>query len=212
MHDLVQLPPMPVATDYSRFVYTHPDDPDLLVKVVRPDILAQFHRGEVSWRKRLRRIGPYGVLLRELRELLSVRSRHPEGDLPLAQMLGCVSTNLGMGLLVRAQRDSNGALSPTLVQVLQRKDAATLGLPAALDRLRDELLRFGVIASNPKLANIVVVDASLATQRLLLVEGFGEKNLIPRCSISRRFNAANTRRRFARLHALLRRRLGLAAH
>ncbi|MBB5209241.1 YrbL family protein [Chiayiivirga flava] len=210
MHAVVQLPPMPVATDYSRFVYAHPDNPDLQVKVVRPDVLADYRRGDVPWRKRLRRIGPYGVLLRELRESLAVRSRHPQDELPLAQVLGCVSTNLGMGLLLRAQRDADGALSPTLAQALHRPDAARLDLPAALDRLRDALLRYGVIVGNPKLSGIVLVDAGSTAQRLVLTEGFGEKNLIPRCSISGRFNAANTRRRFARLQLQLRRRLAPA--
>lgn len=210
MHaDMLQLDAMPVQTGYSRFVYRHPHDASLWIKVVRPDILAEYRRGEVPWYKRLRlrRIGAYGVLLRELRELLSLHGRHPGADLPLPRMLGCVSTNLGMGLLLRAQHDADGKPSPTLAQVLHRSDAHRLDLPTALDRLRDELLRYEVIVSNARPGNLLLVDAGTPAQRLVLTEGFGEKNFVPRCSLSRRFNAANTQRRIGRLQRLVQQRL-----
>lgn len=207
MQDILELPPQPVLTGYSRFVYPHPHNPEWWVKVMRPDILADYRRGEVPWYKRLRRIGAYGLLLRELREVLSIRSRHPDASLPLPRVLGCVATSCGMGLLVRAELGRDGRPAPTLAQAVRRADAAALDLPATIDRFCEELLRFEVIVSNARPANILLLDAGTPAQRLQLVEGFGEKNFIPRCSLSRRFNAANTRRRIAKVRSWVTRHL-----
>jgi len=185
----------PIATGQHRHVYQHPDEPDYLVKVMRAEVLAAA--AQAPWYRRLTRLGPYRGYVREWREYLASRIAAP-GPSPVSRVVGLVDTDAGPGLMVEKIRGADGALAPTL-DAWVRRDGVTAEIRAALDALLDALLRHNVIAADLHAFNLVHGSDASGGPRLVMIDGFGEKNLIPHCSMSRRHNAARTRHKFDRL-------------
>jgi hypothetical protein len=181
----------PLAAGRFRLVFAHPDDPLLLVKVLRAEIVtARAGR----WLKRRSRVRHYGLYLREIQESLALAARFPDASSPIARTLGTVVTDLGLGLVAELVRDAQGAPAPTL-ETLVRERGFTDELRALLDALLAELMRCDVIVGDMHPRNIVYGSDSGGGPRLVLIDGFGEKNALPLCSMSRAFNRHNTRRR-----------------
>ncbi|NII10025.1 YrbL family protein [Oleiagrimonas sp. C23AA] len=192
----------PVASGHLRLVYQHPERDDLLVKVFRADVVAdRWRRGR--WYRRLARTGPYQGFVREFKEYLAARHHAPDRLPPIARVVGIVETDLGVGQVVEAVRDANGSLACTLAAWVQR-DGLTPEIQAYLDDLLTGLLTHNVILGDFHPWNLVFGTDSAGGPRLVMIDGFGEKNFIPHCSMSQRHNAARTRHKFAKVMARLR--------
>ena len=184
----------PIATGKHRQVYQHPDEPGQLVKVIRAELLGSTADAQ---RHRWPRTGPYRGYVREFKEYLASRNADP-GRSPLAQVIGLADTDLGVGLVVEKICDADGALAPTLATWL-RRDGFTAPMQQALDVLLAALLRHNVIATDLHAFNLVCASDGGDAPRLVMIDGFGEKNIVPHRSMSRRHNATVTRRKFERL-------------
>lgn len=189
----------PIASGHLRQIYQHPGDADLLVKVMREDAIAQKWTG-APWYRRLARTGPYAGFVREFKEYVASRRYAPHGITPLARVVGLEDTDLGLGQVVEKVRDPAGGLAPTL-DAWVRRDGYTPAMQDALDALLAGLLEHNVIAADLHAWNVVYGSDSRGGPRLVMIDGFGEKNTIPHCSMSRRHNAARTRMKFRRMVA-----------
>ncbi|WP_426702316.1 YrbL family protein [Rhodanobacter sp. Col0626] len=188
----------PIASGQHRLVFQHPDVPGSLVKVMRPELVERNSRDE-PWYRRLARTGPYRGFVREFNEYLA--SRHASTGLsPLARVLGLVETDLGPGLVVEKIASDDGALAPNLDAWI-RHHGLTDDMRAALDRLLAQLLEHNVIAADLHAWNLVCEEKPGEPLRLVMIDGFGEKNFIPLRSMSRRNNTARTRSKFRRMLA-----------
>lgn len=185
----------PIATGKHRHVYQHPAEPDYLVKIVRAEVLEAAKHA--PWYERLSRTGPYRGYIREFREYLATRLAAP-GASPLARVVGLADTDVGPGLVVEKIRGADGALAPTL-DTWVRRDGFTAEVQAALDNLLAALLSHNVIAADLHAFNLVYGSDASGGPRLVMIDGFGEKNIIPHCSMSPRHNAARTRHKFSRM-------------
>jgi hypothetical protein len=76
-------------------------------------------------------------------------------------------------------------------------------LRTAFSALVARLLECNVVLGDLNGANLVLRDAGAAAARLVVIDGFGEKNLVPLRSMSRRWNRCNTRRLARRLEQAL---------
>lgn len=191
----------PIASGQHRLVSQHPDAPDSLVKVMRPELVERNSRDE-PWYRRLARTGPYRGFVREFNEYLASRHASP-GLSPLARVLGLVETDLGPGLVVEKIIGADGGLAPNL-DAWVRRHGLTDGVQIALDRLLAQLLEHNVIAADLHAWNLVCEERPDRQLRLVMIDGFGEKNFIPLRSMSRRNNAARTRSKFRRMLARIR--------
>ena len=185
----------PLATGHLRAVYQHPDAADCLVKVMLPAALESWRRA--PWYQRLARTGPYRGFVREFKEFLA--SRHAAGGpSPVARVVGLAETDLGPGLVVEKVRGADGGLAPTL-DAWVRRDGFTPRVKAALDDFLAAMLEHNVIAGDLHAWNVVYGIDSYGGPRLVMIDGYGEKNTIPHCSMSRRHNADRTRHKFRRM-------------
>lgn len=186
----------PIASGQHRLVFQHPDASDRLVKVMRPEIVhLRGHDG--PWYRRLARTGPYRGFVREFNEYLA--SRHASGGLsPLARVLGLEDTDMGPGLVVEKICTADGRLALDLDAWI-RRDGLTEVVQVALDLLLAQLLEHNVIAADLHAWNLVCEEKPGEKPRLVMIDGFGEKNIIPLSSMSRRKNAARTRSKFRRM-------------
>jgi hypothetical protein len=177
----------PVAEGYMRRVYAHPHRHDALVKVIRADTQRARTRGARNWLKRRGRTRQYVVFLREIREYLALRARAPQAA-PISHIFGFEHTDAGLGLVVERLHGEDGALAPTLIDLFTRHgDAPWLreGIAALFDALREH----HVVVSDVNPGNVVHGRGSDGVARFALVDGFGDKNVIPLCSLSKRYNA-----------------------
>lgn len=173
----------PLAEGGRRLVFADPRDPAALVKVMRPDYFQRASRLHRFLAERLLVNHLYAGYLRELGEqlALSVKTgRHPSY---LQRILGFVDTDLGVGMVVERLSGRRATMAPSLAQVIERN-----GMDARLrERVRDfcELLRDEeVVLSNFSPRNIVCA-ADGENERMVLVDGYGEKVFIPINRLSR---------------------------
>jgi hypothetical protein len=190
----------PLKTGNLRDVYQHPQQPALLVKIVRPDAIAR-RWDNAGWFKRLPRARHYGGFVRELKEYIALRAQAPREVAPIAHMLGIVDTDLGLGLVSEKIVGADGAMAPSLHALCRANGGvAPAWTVAALDTLYAELLRFNVIVGDLHAGNIVHgSDSRGGAPRFFLVDGFGETNFVPLNSMSRWRNARHTLHQFRRL-------------
>jgi hypothetical protein len=196
---------VPLAVGHLREVYADPRDPTQIIKIMRADAVAVRWGGAARWYKRLPRALHYTGFVRELKEYIAAEARRPGGHAPIARMLGIVETDLGLGLVSEKVRAANGALAPTLAALYERERGFSTVLEGELAHFLESLLDCNVIVGDLHAWNIVHGSDSRGGPRLVLIDGFGEKHVIPRASMSRRFNAWNTRQRYRRMREQLRR-------
>jgi hypothetical protein len=197
MLELAQL--VPLKTGNVRAVYQHPREPPLLVKVIRREAYERrWARGR--WWKRLPRALHYAGYVRELKEYIALQARAPDRHAPIARTVGIVETDLGLGLVSEKVVDASGALAPSLHAIFLQHGALPAWAADALENFREELLRDNVIVGDLHAGNIVHgSDSRGVPPRFILVDGFGEKNVIPFNSMSRGRNARHTAHQFRRL-------------
>jgi hypothetical protein len=199
-----------VGKGNKRSVFEHPDFPDMLIKVVRPELMDEAgNLFRLPTQKRVylkvkHRLGALLPLKRELAEFLVLAGRRSNQgiDWPIQRVWGFVNTSLGFGVVVEKLTAPTGELAPTLVRLLQEKRFLP-GHRKALQHMVDELARLHISVGHLHMKNIVFVGDLGNGGRFVGVDGLGEKNLIPLADWSFRFNRHQIRRRSRTLFAHL---------
>jgi hypothetical protein len=182
----------PIAQGHKRFVFQHPADPNLLIKVWQPGVVEERWGGDRPWYRRSR-YGQYISLQREFSEHLALAARFPDGVPVLQRHFGAVPTDYGLGVVVEKLTGRGGELAPTLAQ-LARSEGATVRLVEKLEQFRDEMLRYGVVVGKLHERNLVLACRD-SEERFIMIDGYGEKTAFPIHVWSSRLNAAHTRRK-----------------
>lgn len=187
----------PLVSGTYRHIYQHPHDDDLLIKVVR-EAVVKNHRRKRNRADSWRRYGHFKTWLRELRQYLELRERGLH-ELPFIQRFaGMVETDAGLGMVVSKLRGSDGNLAPTLERIVQR-DGLTAPLRASIEMLKADLVTHHITICDVSARNIVQARDAVHGDRLVIVDGFGDRLLIPINLYSKTANAWSTTRRFQRM-------------
>ena len=197
----------PLAEGVQRAVYLHPQNPNLLVKVLKrwEDMPARSNFNGLMDRlfpsTRLRQIR------KEYREYLRVMLAQPEADLPISHMFGFVPTDVGLGCLTQAVRDGDG-LGRTLGRA--KKDGVAVEDVALLNDMIARLYALDIRASDLNPKNIVFgtrdIGAGPGPREAVLVDGFGDIHAIPVRSLggwANRMGLDDSCRRLARNTGLI---------
>lgn len=168
-----------VAAGSTRNVYRHPDDPALLVKVIRPAAIEQRFGSGAPWykykRRRYRHLIAY---LREIREQIAVHAMGGDHPSYLQKIVGIVETDMGMGFAVEAVRGRDGNFAPTVAELIRRGQFDRT-LQEKLDRFLDDLVASPVIVADLHLSNVVLGYTPERGEHFVLIDGIGFKNVIP---------------------------------
>jgi hypothetical protein len=166
----------PLASGSTRLVFQHPDNEDQLIKVMKESKLREYRGG--AWYKRLDRSRSCKYLLRELREQVILLAHGETPGSFLQTIFGVAATDLGPGLVVEALRGGDGRLAPSLAQLLQTggRDGE---LRAAFQEFTRSLTQSRVVISALGLNNILYCWRPGRGPALVLIDGFGERTLIP---------------------------------
>ncbi len=204
---MLELAPLqPLAIGNLRAIYQHPHHSDLLVKVLRPEAIARRWGAHNAFKRRSR-TRQYGSFVRELKEYIALRAQIADVHPPVARIVGVVETDMGLGLLSEKIGGADGHMAPSLRAICFAGGGMPEWLDDALNKLLEEVLRFNMILGDLHSGNIVHGSDSRGGPRLLFIDGFGEKNLVPLSSMSRTRNRWNTQRLFRRLRKELSRPL-----
>jgi hypothetical protein len=186
----------PLIAGSRRFVFQHPTEPGLLVKVLKVE------KGKkIPWLGLRRPNEMVRSFHREIREFLRIRAKIAEGPVPIARIYGIAETDLGTGLLVEKIASSEGGLAPSLKQYV-RAHGFTPELRRLVLALCEELIGLNIVAGDINTNNLVVQDLP-GGSRVVVVDGIGDKTFLPVNSFSPELNRRSHERRFARVLARL---------
>jgi hypothetical protein len=199
-----------VASGSTRNVYRHPDDPSLLIKVIRPAAIEErFGRGAPWYKSKGRRYGHLIAYLREVREQIAVNAIGGEHPSYLQKIVGIVETDMGMGFAVEAVRGRDGNYAPTVTELIRR---GQLDRPARtkLDQFLDELVASPVIVADLNTSNVVLGHRPDLGDHFVLIDGIGFKNVIPLERMSTLLNRWGKARKASQFRATVERRIAHA--
>lgn len=177
----------PVASGGHRDVYACPGQSHLLIKVTRPR-----KRPNRSYTKRLIRwLLPDSVYRNALKEIecemkAALKSGTDIAQLPLARCFGIVQTDIGPGILVERIASGDGGLADHLSSLCQQGPLSN-ELLRELNNFAQSLFRLQIVARDIHESNIVY-GLRNQTRMFFLIDGYGERNLIPLRTLSRRLN------------------------
>jgi hypothetical protein len=187
----------PIANGHIREVYQHPDDADLLIKVITSASIEE-RWNQAPWYRRIARSGPYKDFVREFKEYVTSIYVGEYATSPLARIVGLEMTDIGMGQIVEKVRRADGQLAPTLHAWVQA-EGFTERTRTELEAFYARLLSHNVIAADLHAWNVVYGEDSRGGPRLVMIDGFGEKNIVPHCSMNRAHNASRTKKKYERM-------------
>lgn len=203
MHPSVRLlSSSPIASGTLRRVYAHPRDPDLLIKIIRPEIIDRRWGSGAAWYKRLRRSKQYIAVLREVEEFIAAHAR--AGGRPdfVQRVDGFVETDLGLGFVTEALRGRDGGYAPTLGALI-RDGRCDRKVRAAYQAFARAFLASDVVIGDFSAENIVLAWDETRGARFVLVDGLGCSTFIPLKAYCPTFNRISKRRQLARVTAQL---------
>jgi hypothetical protein len=188
---ILKLEGPPLAGGGFREIYQHPECEEMLVKVLRPAVIQRGAKGP-AWLGALRRYGVYTPYVREVREYLAVHARFQTCPPILQKCYGFIDTDRGLGLVVEKLRGRDGGLAPNVAAIV-KSEGISRRLWNLCEAFYEEVRRHNLVIGDLNPRNIVwAVDAG--ADRLALVDGLGEKTLIPLRSLSAAYNRYQTAR------------------
>ena len=195
----------PIAVGSAQFVYEHPDDPALLVKVLKHERAQQNYGRKIGGRIGYkRRHGVYVTWMRELEHYFSVTMRLGYRPTFFQQYRSVVDTDLGLGLVVGKEVDRSGNLAPTL-QTLVRAGRFNSQIRQQLQELLEQINKLRISTTDINMNNIVYAWDETNGDHLVVIEGIGVNTFIPLAKFSNYFNVRSNNRHFAKTLRLLER-------
>jgi hypothetical protein len=170
---------IPIASGNNRIVFKHPYAPDLIIKIVKMELIRKREGEGSSWTKaRFRRYRIYTNYLRECQE--HIVSRLESGGVPsfMQRFVGFVDTDQGLGLVTFAEKDASGNYAKTLVHLIENDSFDEIARKA-LDDFIQEFYKSKVIVTDLSAKNLVYSYRDINKPQFVLIDGYGEKNLIP---------------------------------
>ncbi|WP_158270858.1 YrbL family protein [Thalassorhabdomicrobium marinisediminis] len=192
-----------LARGGGRLIYAHPVQKGVIIKIHRTSAPRPFAALRNLFRGNKRRFGTILNSAVEIEEIAASVGRTGQVPACCAQFLGFIQTDQGAGAMFEALRGADGALAPHL-----KAHATAHGyepeIEAAIVRLWDAVEAAGLSVSDRALVNVVVTGTRDAGYVLTIVDGLGDRTLIPIQRMSRTLYARKCRRLRAEMLAAYR--------
>lgn len=156
-----------LARGNDRYVFQHPQDSKLLIKIVIPDI--------AKYKSKLREV---------YRELKECKPHNQTDSLYMQRIEGLVETNRGLGQVIVKECDEHNRIAQNLYQLALNKELDA----SKLEKLNVFLAWFvttRVIINSLHCKNIVYAwDSARQEYRFKVIDGFGDKTLFQLSKLS----------------------------
>ena len=188
----------PLTSGARRRVYALPGHPDLLIKVVPPHKVYEPRMVKRLIRGLLESTRYRNVLSEVNYEMvLSLRLGPDCATSPLPKCIGVVSTDLGAGVMVERISDRTGGLARTLYGLCASNEMDR-DLLCHLNDLVAKLFDMHIVAPDLHAGNIVFGQRH-RKDAFFVVDGYGERTVIPVRSLSQWLNNYSLRKRMVRI-------------
>lgn len=174
----------PFASGCKRDCYVHPDDPDLVIKVIPAHKSIEVLHSKKIWLRRMLQT-PESMDAnrgeREKFEQLNRRFENLRDAIPyLVEYHGQVQTDLGEGLVFKAIKNYDGAMSETIASAAKTGGYIQANLLDALDFLKS-VQGDSTIYNDVGMNNLViqVLDSQHSKYKLWVIDGINCRALIP---------------------------------
>ncbi|WP_238084830.1 YrbL family protein [Pseudescherichia vulneris] len=156
-----------LAKGNDRYVFQHPHDSQLLIKVVIPGI--------VKYKSKLREV---------YRDVKECKPNNQTDSLYIQKIEGLVETNRGVGQVIVKECDEHSDIAPTLYQLALNKELDA-GKLQKLNAFLAWFVTTGVIINSLHCKNIVYAwDSARQEYRFKVIDGFGDKTLFQLSKLS----------------------------
>ena len=196
----LQLDAPRLARGGFRDVFQHPDHDHLLVKIVRAASRPAPASGR-SWTSAYRRYGLYTPYMREMKEYVAVYARFSGTPRCIQRCYGLVDTNLGLGMVVGKLCAADGGLAPNIASIVQAQGISSR-LWQSVGEFLEDIRSHGLVVNDMNPRNVVRALED-GKERLVLVDGLGEKNLLPVRTLAPAFNRMKLDRDIKYFHTRL---------
>ena len=211
-----------IETDFitkgsHNLVYLHPKHPDYLIKILgivkvlglikKPDAIQGLEQRLLNstWlgtNSIMRSINRFRLTKAHVREFMEiVRLRFYDEFLlqppPFMQtILGFTDTNLGFALVVKAEKDRDGNFAPTLSSLI-KANKIDAQIKIHLEDFCKQVMAYDLILSDLRPDNIVYSYNETQGDHFVIIDGIGDKNIIPILKLSH-FLRKNRKLRFVK--------------
>lgn len=169
----------PFARGGNRLCYVHPDDPNLCVKVRRPDFTLEQRRAKKGFPKTLLPLSHFDDNAEEFRVMESLDRVFGE---PLykhvSRCRGFVDTDMGAGLVSELIRGSDGAIAETLKKTIWDRGFTDV-CQRAVAEFCTHWRALAIPSRDLLLHNIVVQRDGETIERLVVIDGLGSAGIFP---------------------------------
>ena len=162
-------------------VYAYPDDAGLVIKLIKPELVAQD--GGFAKHGKFKRALFQGVYRQFRREIiqyleLSKNAYHsPRSVFPMETPYGLIPTSQGLGLVVEKILAPGG--QPQTLEDLAEQGALQAKHYDALERFFDACVELHLVFGEVNIAGLMYTESRTGQPEFVLVDGIGEKLLIP---------------------------------
>jgi len=196
-----------LARGADRYVFQHPNEPALLIKVINMAAYNAYLERKPFKRfyKQFQRESAYRVYLNEISEYITTTTV-PSGvwNVPMSRVVGLAQTTLGLGQLVEKISDDDGQLAPTLASIIARKGISA-DLSTRLDAFFEDLIDAHIVINDLSAKNIALGRNADGKSGMYLIDGFGVLPLIPLYAWSKRLNKYRMRHKYTAWRARIQR-------
>lgn len=176
----------------ARFVFVHPDDPDLLVKVPRPEWIAST-RTVPNWKKRFKPLGANSVNMHELREIIRINPKPELQQDHMFTVIGLQQTDLGWGLIVRAEKSKDGSYAVPVADFVNDMSK----IEAELNEFHNWVLQTKTVLYDLNPYNLVLAYRNGKNQ-IVVIDGISEKSALQSRTYFQSINCKKNKEVYAR--------------
>ena len=192
----------PLAIGSKRLVFQHPFDHNLVIKVMRPEFSDKRLATGLNRLWIARRYHYSATFVREVREMVELRFERSSYPSVVQRIIGFAETDLGLGMVSLAARDPDGDLAPTLNQMITG-NAVDAEARQALQRFFDDVLESPIVVGDLHTGNIVYAYDEERGHHFVMIDGIGDKTLIPLLRLFPRLRDRSKRRKIQWIWARL---------
>lgn len=193
----------PFASGGHRVCYVHPQYPDRVVKVRRPEFTLEDLRRTKKFPKNLRPLAWLDDSREEYAVMRAIDAHLGEAAYAvLSRNYGFEETDFGKGLCSELIRNSDGRVSRTLMQHLW-EDGYTPALQQVVADFSRAWVELGIPSRDLLLHNLVVQCAAGEPVRIVAIDGLGSAGMIPHWWLPRVIRQQRARRKIEKLGQLI---------
>lgn len=164
-----------------KYVYQHPEDDSKVIKVMIPDRATDDGgRADQPPIRAHRQQGIYRQFRREIIQYLQLCKtyyKQNKSTFPIEKIYGFQTTSLGLGLVT--EKIESPFDKPMTIEQIVKEGLFNEDIRVAFNKFFDDCCKYHVVFGEVNLGGIMYTESRQGKPEFVLVDGIGDKNIIP---------------------------------